>query len=86
MELYCHLDLCNEDIETELDTLNLVSRVTLVVKLNPLDFSKEQIDTIQNLARNATYALTFILLFGVVANISVPALIALLTKAFLTFN
>lgn len=66
--------------------LSLVSRVTLVVKLNPLDFSKEQIDTIQNLARNATYALAFILLFGVVANISVPALIALLTEAFLTFN
>ena len=85
-ELYCHLDLYNEDIETELDTLNLVSRVTLVVKLNPLDFSKEQIDTIQNLARNATYALALILLFGVVANISVPALIALLTEAFLTFN
>ncbi|MFL2106464.1 hypothetical protein [Desemzia sp. FAM 23991] len=87
-ETYCHIDLYKKDIETEMGTLNLTCRVTLVSKFNFPDISQEQVDFLKNVSAAAAGIFVLIVISAAAAAsgpAAIGSFIALIIAGFTGF-
>lgn len=80
--IYCHIDLYNEDIETETDKLNLISRVTAILKWESPDIPQEQLDSLRNLSIAVGAVLAVIIIIAVGSSSTVAGALAVIFAAF----